>query len=44
MESSLEEMEQRSAEVEQDIEDTSADWERKRADDAVPGAEPRDED
>lgn len=35
-----EEMERRSEDLAEDIEDTKADWESKKADDAVPGAAP----
>jgi hypothetical protein len=38
------EMEERSDRLEDEIAETRADWERKRADDSVPGAPPPDED
>jgi hypothetical protein len=40
MEAEIEELEERSAEVGEDIEDTQTEWERKQADPNVPGAEP----
>lgn len=36
-------LEERSRELEGDVKRTREDWERKRADDAVPGAPPREE-
>jgi CHASE3 domain sensor protein len=43
MEAEIEELEKHSAEVGEDIEATEAEWKRKQADPAVPGAEPDDE-
>jgi len=43
VERDLDEMEERSEELGKEIEETEADWERKKADDSVPGALP-DED
>jgi hypothetical protein len=43
MEAEIEELEEHSAEVDKDIEDTQAEWKRKQADPAVPGAEPDEE-
>jgi hypothetical protein len=40
MEAELEELEEHSAQVGDDIEATEAEWERKQADPNVPGAEP----
>jgi hypothetical protein len=42
MEAELTDMEQRSEEVGEDIEETRQEWERKRDDSNVPGAEPRE--
>lgn len=39
----LEDMERRSEELEQEIEKTRGDWEAKKSDDSVPGAQPEDE-
>jgi uncharacterized small protein (DUF1192 family) len=43
MEAEIEELEERSAEVGEDIDETSAEWKRKQADRGVPGAEPTGE-
>jgi hypothetical protein len=43
MAAELTDMEQRSEEVGKEIHSTRAEWERKREDSSVPGAEPRDE-
>ena len=43
MEAEIEELEKHSAEVGEEIEATDAEWKRKQADPAVPGAEPDDE-
>jgi len=43
VERDLDEMEERSEELGKEIEETEADWERKKQDDSVPGALP-DED
>ena len=43
MEAEIEELEKHSTEVGEDIEATEAEWKRKQADPAVPGAEPDDE-
>jgi hypothetical protein len=40
----VEEMEERSERLEQEIEDTREDWERKKADSGVPGAPADEED
>jgi hypothetical protein len=42
MEAELADMEHRSDEVGEEIDDARSDWEAKQADDSVPGAEPRD--
>lgn len=44
MASDVEEMEARSAELGEDVDDLRSDWKRKRQDPSVPGAEPEDED
>lgn len=44
MEKELADMEERSAEVGKDIDETRSEWEAKRRDESVPGAEPPDED
>lgn len=36
------ELAHRSEQLQSDVQDTRADWERKRADDSVPGAPPRE--
>jgi len=43
LERETEELEGQSAELEARIEETRQDWERKRADENVPGAPPREE-
>ena len=43
MEAEIEQLEKHSAEVGEEIEATDAEWKRKQADPAVPGAEPDDE-
>jgi hypothetical protein len=43
MEAEIEKLEKHSAEVGDEIDETEAEWERKRADPAVPGAEPEQE-
>lgn len=40
MEAEIEELEEHSAEVGEDIDAAAADWKRKQADSGVPGAEP----
>jgi hypothetical protein len=40
----VEEMEERSERLEQDIDDAREDWERKKADESVPGAPPDGDD
>jgi uncharacterized small protein (DUF1192 family) len=40
----VEEMEERSDRLEDEIEETRSDWERKKRDPSVPGAEPPDDD
>jgi hypothetical protein len=39
----LEDMERRSEKLEQEIEETRGDWEAKKSDESVPGAQPDDE-
>ena len=43
MEAEIEKLEEHSSEVGDEIDATEAEWERKRADPAVPGAEPEQE-
>jgi hypothetical protein len=43
MEAALDDMEHRSEEVAEDIDDARSDWEAKRKDASVPGAEPPEE-
>lgn len=44
LEQKADDMEQASERLESETEDVAQDWERKRADDKVPGAPPRSED
>jgi hypothetical protein len=44
MESTAEELERRNEQLGRHAEETREEWERKRADDSVPGAPPREDD
>jgi hypothetical protein len=43
MERDLQDMEERAGEVDEHIDETRKEWERKQSDAAIPGAEPGDE-